>query len=178
MIKTIKSILFATDLSEKSSSAFYFAVSLGTIYQATIILLHVTEKIPDYAKKRLREWLGKEEYQKIVEEHENSIHQTLTAKKSSNSFIKTALEQFCTKAGIDDNACGYHSREIVISQGDVVDEIINQSKHYTCDLVILGGHKGFLGKTAIGSVVKDVLRRSEIPVMVVPPVKQGVLNNN
>lgn len=171
MFRPIKSILFATDLSEKCKPAFDFAASLATRYQATIILLHVTEKIPGYVESRLRGMFGTQAYEKIAEDHEKSVQKALIAKKSSSGLIQAALEQFCAEAGIDDNACGYHSREIVIRKGEVVDEVVSQSEKYACDIIILGGRKGLLNKTAIGSVIKDVLRRSKIPVLVVPPGK-------
>jgi nucleotide-binding universal stress UspA family protein len=169
MIKSMKAILFATDLSDKCKLAFDFAASLATRYQATIILLHVTEKIPGYVETRLKGLFGEQEFEKIAEEHEKNVQATLIAKKSTSSLIQAALEQFCSEAGIDDKACGYHSREIVIQKGEVVDEILRQSKKYACDLIILGGRKGLLKKTVIGSTIKEVLRRSKIPVMVVPP---------
>ena len=173
MFKTIKSILFTTDLSERCIPAFDFAVSLATRYQATIVLLHVTEKIPDYIESRLKGMFGENEFEKIAEEHEKNVQETLIAKRSSNKLIHAALEQFCNNAGIDDDSCGYHSREIVVIKGDVVDEIINQSKKFECDIIILAGQKGFLTKRKIGSTIKEVLRRSDIPVIVVPPDVNG-----
>ena len=171
MFEPIKSILFATDLTEKCVPAFDCAASLATRYQAAIILLHVTETIPGYVEMRLKGLFGEDDYQKIVQEHEASVHDALIAKRSSSSLIQTALEQFCADAGIDDNACGGHPREIVIGHGDVAEEIVHQSDKWSCDLIILGGHRGRLTKTPIGSVIKDVLRRSSIPVLVVPPGK-------
>jgi nucleotide-binding universal stress UspA family protein len=169
MFKLIKSILFATDLSEKCIPAFDFAVSLAIRYQATIVLLHVTEKLPGYIESRLKGLLGEQEMEKVAAQHEKSIRESLIAKKSSNSLIQAALEQFCSSAGIDDDACGYHSREVVIRNGEVVDEIISQSEKYACDLILLASRKGLMTKATIGSVIKDVLRRSDIPVLVVPP---------
>lgn len=171
MLTSVKSILYATDLSDRCKPAFDFATSLAVKYQATIILLHVTEKIPDYVETRLKGLFGEEEFNNIAKEHEKSIQASLTAKKSSNGLIQAALEQFCASYGIDDKSCGYHSREIVILKGDIADEIINQSKRYQCDIIILGGRKGLLKKTAVSSTIKEVLGRSETPVLIVPPHK-------
>ena len=165
----IKSILFATNLSEGCKSAFDFAASLAIRYQATIVLLHVTEKIPGYVESQLKGMFGEQEFKRISESHEDSVREVLIAKKSSNKLIRAALEQFCTEAGIDDESCGYHSREVVVSHGEVVDEIISQSKKFACDIIILAGRKGLLKTRAIGSVTKEVLRRTDIPVLVVPP---------
>ena len=167
-MKPIKSILFATDLSDKCKPAFDLASSMAIQYQATVILLHVTEKIPGYVETRLKGLFGDQEFQKIVEDHEKNVQGTLIAKKSSSSLIQTALETFCTQAGMDSSDCDI-PREIAVVKGDVVEEIINQSEKHACGLIVLGGRKGFIRKTAIGSTIKEVLRRSKIPVLVVPP---------
>jgi nucleotide-binding universal stress UspA family protein len=169
MMNPIKSILFATDLSEKCRPAFEFAASMATRYQATMILLHVTETIPGYVESRLKGLFGEEEFEKIARNHQQSMQEKLIAKKTSDNFIRAALEQFCFKSGIDDASCDYNSREVVIGNGDVANEIIRQSKKYACDIIILGGRKGLLKTTSIGSVIKETLRRSKIPVLVVPP---------
>jgi nucleotide-binding universal stress UspA family protein len=41
MFKTIKTILFATDLSPNCRSAFEAAISLAAQYQAKLVLLHI-----------------------------------------------------------------------------------------------------------------------------------------
>ena len=172
MFRSIKTILFATDITEKMKPAFDFTAALATQYQATIILLHVFEQIPDYVEGRLKGLLGEQEFAKIADEHEKSVRKTLIAKKSSDKLIQAALEQFCSEAGIDDHTCGYHSREVVIRKGEVVDEIIKQSEKYACDIIVMGSRKGLLKRTVIGSVIKEVLRRATVPVVVVPFPKQ------
>ena len=170
MFKPFKSILFATNLKENCRPAFDFAASLATRYQATIVLLHVLEsKIPDYVESRVRGLVGDDRWQNIREAHETSARQALIAKKSTNQLVHSALGQFCSDAGIDDDACGYHSREIVVTDGKLIDEIIAQSKKYDCDMIIMGAREGLVRKTAISHVIKGVLHRSEIPVIVVPP---------
>ena len=170
MFKEFNSILFATNLQENCRPAFDFAVSLATKYQATIVLLHVLEsKMPDYVESRVKGLLGEEQWQKIRDTHESNARQALIAKKSTDQLIRSALDQFCTDAGIDDASCGYHSREIVVTDGDLIDEIIDQSKSYKCDMIIMGAREGLIRETAISHVIKGVLHHSRIPVIVVPP---------
>ena len=64
---------------------------------------------------------------------------------------------------------GYHSREIVVTDGDLIDEIIEQSKNYKCDMIIMGAREGLIRETAISHIIKGVLHHSRIPVIVVPP---------
>lgn len=169
MMKPIKNILFATNLSENCVPAFDFAASLATRYQATIVLLHVIEKMPDYVEGRLMGLLGKEKWQETIDAHANDAREALIGKKSSNTLIRAALDQFCSEAGIDDDSCGYHAREIVVSSGEVIDDIISHAKKYECDVIIMGAREGFISKkTSIGPTIKGVLRGSHTPVLVVP----------
>lgn len=169
MFKPIKSILFATNLSQSCMPAFEMAASMATRYQATLVLLHVLERVPDYVESRLRGMLGEKNYDELVQKNSENARQALIGKKSSSSLIRDALDQFCTDAGIDDASCGYQSREIVVAEGDLVDEIITLAKKHTCDLIVLGAREGFISDNSIGHTIKAVMRHSKVPVMMVPP---------
>ena len=168
-MKPVSSILFATNLTENCRPAFEFAASMATRYQATLVLLHVLEKIPDYVEARLRGMLGDEKWKEYTAAHEKTARDTLIAKKSDSKMIREVLENFCAEAGIDDDACGYHSREIVLTDGEVVEDIITQARNYNCDLIVMGAHQGFITGTSVGATIKNVLRGSKKPVLVVPP---------
>lgn len=171
MIKPIQNILFATNLSQDCIPAFNYAAAIATRFQATLVLLHVIEKMPDYIESRLKGLLGANKWQEVLASQESNARQTLIGKKSNNAMIQAALAQFCTDTGIDDDSCGYHSREIVVTGGEVVEDIIQCSQDYQCNLIVLGAKSGFLTHNAIGPIAKGVMRKSKIPVMVVPPVE-------
>lgn len=170
MFTNFKAILFATNLQDSCKPAFDFAVSIATRYQATLVLLHVLEnRMPEYVESRLKGLLGEEKWEEMKETHETNARQALIAKKSTDSLIQAALEKFCDDAGIDDASCGYHSREIVIGDGEVIDDVIDKAKEYECEMIIMGAREGLIRKTAISHVITGVLHRSAIPVVVVPP---------
>lgn len=169
MFRPFKTILFATNLSENCRQAFDYAAAIATRYQATIVLLHVIEKMPDYVEGRLRGMLGEEQWKRMASSHENDARQVLIGKQSSNAVIRSALSQFCDEVGIDDASCGYHSREIVVTDGDVVDDVIMTSKNYNCDLIIVAAREGFIRDNTIGNTIKSILRKAPVPVLVVPP---------
>jgi len=171
MFKPISSILFATNLTDNCKPAFEYAASLATRYQATLVFLHVIEKMPGYVEGRLRAMLGEKQWREMAEAHEDNARQTLIGKKSDSRLIREALEKFCIEAGIDDTTCGYHSREIVVADGEIIDEILKNSEKFECDAIIMGARQGYISKgTAIGPHIKGVLRQSKIPVTIVPPV--------
>lgn len=173
MIKPVRNILLATNLSADCMSAFEYAAAIATRFEATLVLLHVVDKMPEYVESRLKGLLGEDRYKETIDSQVSSARQQLIGKKSSNSMIQVALAQFCSDAGIDDDACGYHSREIVVTDGDVIDDILNTAKEYDCDLILMGTKEGFLSQNSIGSIIKGVMRRTKVAVMVVPPVEQA-----
>jgi nucleotide-binding universal stress UspA family protein len=169
MLKPIKSILFATNLSENCRPAFEMAASMAIRHEATLVLLHVLERVPDYVESRLKGMLGKQQYGDLVKRNSDSARQALIGKKSSGRIIHEALAQYCTDVGIDDASCGYQSREIVVTDGELVDEIISKAKEYHCELIVMGAREGFLSDNSIGHTIKSVMRQAKIPVMMVPP---------
>lgn len=168
MFKGIKSILFATNLSKNCVPAFDVAVMLSLKFEAKITLLHVMESIPDYVEGRLEGLLGENQWQEMMHAHETDIRQKLIGKRSSNALIQKALEIFCSEAGIDDASCGYQAREVVIDDGDVTESILANAKAHECDIIIMGAPETRLLKKSIGNTTKSVLKKSKVPVIVVP----------
>ena len=169
MIQGIKTILFTSNLSENSRHAFNYAAMLTTQFNAKIVLLHVVEKIPDTVESRMRGLFGGDKWNGILETHMKEAHQMLVGKVTSKQMIRAALSQFCHETGIDADECGYVEREIVIKEGEVVEVILDQIKAHNCDAVVMGASKGFISGTSIGPVIKSVLKKSKVPVLVIPP---------
>lgn len=169
MLKPIRSILFATDLSENCQPAYDFTLSLAVKFQATIYLLHVIEPLPENVEGRLKDLLGKHQWEDMVNSQQTNARRSLLGKTPASTVVKDALNSFCNQSGIDEEACNFQSREIIISDGDIEDEILHHAAENECDLIVLGGHKNLFSKTSVGSTTKIVLKKSKIPVTVVPP---------
>lgn len=58
--------------------------------------------------------------------------------------------------------------EIVVEDANVAGAILNQAKKGNCDLIVSGNKKGFPEADALGGRIKELIRKSKIPVMVVP----------
>ena len=97
MFKPINVILFATNLSENCRNAFDFAAALATRFQATMVLLHVVEKMPDYVEGRLQGLLGKAQWGELIDSQQKSAREALIGKKSTSRLIRDALSQFCSQ---------------------------------------------------------------------------------
>ena len=168
MLKPIRSILFATDLTQNCQGALDFTIAIATKFKATIYMLHVIEKLPEHMGERLKDLLGSHEWEKMVNSHKEVAHRSLTGKTPTNVVIRQAIQNFCKQEGIDDESCDFTSREIIISDGEIVEYILENAKKNECDLIVLGGHQSMFAKTSVGSTTKGVLKRSTIPVTIVP----------
>lgn len=173
MIKPIRSILFATDLTQNCQQALEFTIAIATRFHATIYMLHVLEKLPENIDHRLKDLLGSHEWEKLIDSHKMAAKQSLLGKQSTSAKIREAIHDFCKKEGIGDNECDFQSREIIISDGDIVEDIMHHATSNECDLIVLGGHRNLFSKTAVGSTSKGVLKKSKIPVTLVPPIESS-----
>jgi nucleotide-binding universal stress UspA family protein len=163
-MKPIKSILFATDLTDNCKPALDFTMVLATRFQATIYMLHVIEKIPD----RVRDLVGTHEWESLVGEHRKSVHKSLLGKRPTSMDIRENINDFCRLENIDQISCNFKSSEIIITDGVLVDDILENAEKNECDLIVMGCHRGVFGKSSIGNTIKDVMKNTKIAVTVVP----------
>ena len=168
MVPHIKKILFPTNLSKSSRCAFEYAVSIASRYEATITLLHVMEEVSHAADTRLRDLLGEERWQELTESHEQEARQILIGKKKEGAMISECLDEFCERIRTDLGEIGFITEEVVVTRGNVVDEILSEAQSRDCDLIVMGYHvRGKFEEALLGSATRRVLRRSKIPVMLV-----------
>ncbi|MCP3889605.1 MAG: universal stress protein [Desulfobulbaceae bacterium] len=170
MLKPIRSIMFATDLTANCQQALEFTIVTATRFKATIYMLHVIEKLPEHVNERLKDLLGNHDWNKMIDSHKMTAHKSLLGKTSTNALVREAIHDFCKMEGIDDDSGDLQSREIIISDGDIVEDILENAKANNCDMIVLGGHRNLFSKRAVGSTARGVLKSSKIPVTVVPPV--------
>ena len=151
----IKRILYATDLSENSSYAFYYAVNLARRFDAKIVILHAVEPFPSYIKVFAATDVGKIENKERRDTIEN---------------IQNLLQEFCRRAEAQiGSPCLLLVSKILVRIGHPVEEILKIANEEECDTIILGSHgKGLLKQTLLGSVSHGVLHRSRKPVFVIP----------
>ena len=170
MVPQIKTILFATDLTENSRHAFQYASSVAARYEAAIVMLHVMEKLPSGAQQRLDMLVGAGSADAFRKLREQTAKDVLIGKSSDFHRVNTVLAEFYGAENTGDRHFS-ETCEVVIEEGRVPEEIVAAAEEHLCDLVVLGAHKGLLSGTAMGSVAKHVLRHSKIPVLVVPPAE-------
>ena len=158
MIPEIKTILYATDLSENSQYAFGYAVSLANRYDAKIVVLHVIEDISHQMNVQVADLLGAEKWQKLQR----------TRKKEVVEIMVHKIDVFCKETAAADQSCPFTVTDIKVRNGHPVEEIIAESIASDYDVVIMGTHgHGILAGAMMGSTAMRVVRRSHVPVMVI-----------
>ena len=168
MIPVIKKILFTTDLTESSHHAFNYAVSVASRYGATITIIYVMEEPSRSYSEKVKDFLGEEKWQQVQQSHEQHARQVLIGKKQEASVIREALDEFSGEAQKNFPEPGFAIEEIVVTSGNVVEEILSESQARGCDLIVMGYHiRGKFEEAVLGSTSRRVLRRSKIPVMLV-----------
>ena len=167
MLNPIDNILFATDLTPGCQKAYEFAVAMAIRNKAALYILYIIQDMPESVEGRLKTLLGRHQWQDLMKTKREEIQQSLTGKRLSSQVLKD-IQDFCEKIGMDGAACAFHSREVIISAGDIADTVVKNVKENNCDIVIMGAHKGVISGNSIGDNIKSVLKRSPVPVTVVP----------
>jgi nucleotide-binding universal stress UspA family protein len=157
MIPEIKRILYATDLSENSSYAFFYALDMAKRHDAKIVILHSVKpgRLISYAGSRVEGMMVKAKEM----DQEMSLEEI---EKNLRNFYKK-IETQASAPCID------LVSKIIVPLGHPVEEILKAADEERCDAIVLGTHgKGFLTQTLLGSVAISVLQRSRKPVFVIP----------
>jgi nucleotide-binding universal stress UspA family protein len=159
MLPSIKTILYATDLSKNSAYAFRYAATLADLADAKITILYTLPLMDAAMIVPTIVQLGDDRYDKIREEQSRELIKS----------IKIKLKNFTEKELQKEQSNTGRVSAILVREGDAVDEILTTAEHIDCDVIIMGAHgKGILTHTFLGTVPDKVLRRSRKPVLIVP----------
>lgn len=164
MLPIIKNILYATDLSKNSAFAFRYAMALADSLDAKITILYILPMVDSAMEVPIITQMGEDQYIRLREEQS----------KETIEKIKERLREFTNREAKNTKKHEERVSSILVHEGDTVDEILKTGKKLKSDLIIMGAHgKGILSHTFLGSVPDKVLRRSRIPVIVVPIPKEA-----
>jgi len=147
-----KKILFCTDFSENADYAFDFAYGITKRDEGLLYILHVIPENPHHAfAEDIVSTENLEKIQKTIEE----------------DIVNNYKERYIEKIE------GEIEFETVSKSGREDNEILKFAKKENVDIIVIGTH----GRTGIehvffGSVAEKVLRRSPIPVFIIPSKKR------
>lgn len=171
MIKQIKKILFATDLTEASVAVFEETVALASQLNATITIVHVIEDSSTSSQNRTIHLVDKELYEKNRKESQDNVRNVLIGKQRLVPIIQNALKELCDN---NENTCGTDSpvqiESIEVLYGKAAETIAEVAEKTGCDMIAMGHYKkGSLLKALTGTKVgKGVIQASNLPLFLVP----------
>jgi len=164
-------ILFATDLSVNMHKVFEQAAIMAINYNTKVTILHVLMDTLE-AKKQLMSIFGDEQYQSIRREHQERAQKVLTGKNTEARKIQQALAKvfFEQERKLNFTESETFINRILIAEGSsIADEIYNIASDEGCRCIVMGCAKqGFLSGALGDNILRKVLKRSTIPVLVVP----------
>jgi len=158
MVPEVRKILFTTDLSVNARYAFGYAASLAGCFGAGITVLHVLEDLSPNAITLVEDVLGEERWKDIRKRNEDQVIES----------IRGRIKNLCDEMEQKLPECSFIIDSVIVEIGHPVDRIIRQVKKNNCDMIVMGSHgQGVLKGVMLGSTSQRVLRRSEIPVLVI-----------
>jgi nucleotide-binding universal stress UspA family protein len=168
MANNYKTILFTSNLSKTSRVAFKQAALLATQFQAKLVLLHVMEGTSSNYEGYVMSLFGQDQWKQVLENNRETAKHALVGKVTPKQMAQTTLNQFCQESNAEEENYSALDYEIVVKDGDVIDTILKQAKESDSDLIVMGGGEGLLSGVSVGKNIKTVLKKSKVPVLVVP----------
>lgn len=158
MLPTIKKILYATDMSENSRLAFGYAASLAKQYLAELVVVHAIEPVNPNTSLQISGAMGESEWVNLQADYEMAMVDRLG----------TRLREFCSEMKTDIGDLNIKDDNILVKKGMSVDAILLAASEKAADIIIMGTHGyGMVKDALMGGTARRVVRRSEVPVLVV-----------
>jgi len=159
MIPRYRKLVFATDLSEGASAVLRHAVCVARAHQASIEILHVLPDIDQSVVNMVSVIMGRDQ----LAGHELA-HKDAVAAGLSEKLRAVAREELADHP--EDLA---RIERIEVLHGPPASTILSEVRRVDADLLLIGSQgKGRLEFAFLGSVAQKIMRRSEIPVQLVP----------
>ena len=162
-----KKILYPTDLSESSRYCFNYVASLANRYNAELTVIHVVDDSIDVPKD-LSGYMTEELWEDLKNKDLEEARNLMIERKRDNVAIRECVGQYCEEI---QSATGepYVTYTIEVKAGNPVEVIVEEAKAGNFDLLVIGRHgHGTLKDSMLGSTARRVLRRINIPALLVP----------
>jgi nucleotide-binding universal stress UspA family protein len=142
----MKNILVAVEMTDEESKVLDKAFEFAKAFNSKLWLLHIATPDPDFigyevGPQYIRDFRAKD----LRNEHRQ-------LQEYADNFINKGVEA-----------------EGLLIQGITIEMIMAESKKLNIDLIITGHHDhNFLYKAFVGSVSSAIIKKSKIPVLMVP----------
>lgn len=151
----MKKVLIAVDYNANAHDIAETGYSLAKSMNAEVTLLHVVADYTYYSSLDYSPILGFDSFSNIGAMETDAISGLQNA---AGDYLK----QMKTRLGDD-------AIKTVIKDGDTGDAILDIATEMKADVIVMGTHgRRGLDKILMGSVAEKVLRRSSVPMFIIP----------
>ncbi|MEJ1991371.1 MAG: universal stress protein [Maritimibacter sp.] len=159
MLPNYQTILVATDLSANAVHAFRHAVMMARRNQANIHLLHVVPEVDVSMRSYISALMVQGSLNQFELQHEENARRE----------IERRLKKFAAAELADNPEDLQRISGIEVLRGNPIAKILQTADRVQADVIVMGTHgKGAMEYAFLGSVAEKVLRKSKIPVFVIP----------
>ncbi len=142
----MKNILVGIDFNDSVEKIIDKAIELGRCFQSKIWLLHIAAPNPDF--------VGYE----AGPQHERDMRAEVL--KKEHKKLTRYADQLKVK-GLE--------AEALLVQGTTIETILNEAEKLNAELIITGHEDpGFWNKLLFGDTAADLVKKSEVPILIVP----------
>ncbi|MHA7841855.1 MAG: universal stress protein [Winogradskyella sp.] len=142
----MKNILLPIDFNGNETLLLDKATEIGKTFNSKVWLIHVASPDPDFVGYDAGpQFIRDNRASELREEHQK-------------------LQDFAKKLTTENIEC-----EALLIQGSTVETILKKTEKLNIDLIIIGHEAyGFFHKALFGSVSESLVKKSNIPILVVP----------
>jgi nucleotide-binding universal stress UspA family protein len=142
----MKKILVPVDFSDITTEVLDYAIHLANEDAGSITVLHVAASNPIFP--------GPDAEPVMTQTY---INEELAREKEELQ----AITEHIKKQGVDADS--------VLLQGSIIDTIIEEAKELHADMIVMGKEShGLLYRTLLGTTSEGVIRRTRVPVLIIP----------
>ena len=150
----MKTIVAALDFSDVTEEVLNHAVCMATAFEADLHLVHTIDPGPNYAMYGFAP--------------ADFPHYSMNVRLRSAS--NSRLQELATGTGLPEGKV--HTATLIAM---AVSGILQYAEDVKADLLVAGAHgHGVLGAVLLGSVAQGLVRRAELPTLIVPVGKSSI----
>lgn len=147
---SINKVLIALDYDENAQKVAEAGFSVAKAMNAKVYLLHVLYEQPVYY---------------------SGFHYMSNLRVDIMDDLMKSTEKFLSKTK---KHLGDEAIEVIVKEGNIAEKIMETANELKVDMIVLGTHsRKWIENIMMGSEAEAVLKRSDIPLFIVPTKKRG-----
>lgn len=154
-----KNILLATNIARTFHHSMLHVAGLARAHNANVRVLHVVEALSDDVSTTFRLFMQDDAAREVM------LKRRVT---EAQEKLDQNVEVFWKSLSEEDQSVRPKFVSADVIEGFPTEVILAETKRHNSDLIVLGAHEHGINHTFLGTTAKRVLRRTDIPTLIVP----------